>query len=545
MRNKQTLEPIDSDITSKEPRLIIQNAHALLATLVLGLLLTGCGNLSNAKGEKVDNPFSKFENNRPKRCLALSGGGIRSAAVTLGVLQELSDSLGEFDYVSSVSGGGYPIYGILHQLLDPEVNISVNELLDEDSDFISHIENNSDFVSFGKAASTLGFGGILGFIQLIIPGVLEDIAIVDIFTGKTGAENKVIESAFSSAYANDIHDTYSGSNKKLQNNSRSKDRFKLADIPLNIDGFPRPIFVASRNDGTNAISNRCAYSASDLFELSPEFIGSKESKYYTNWVSELALIDAVVASSAAPDTPRVLTIDQKVSGDCPVKKIDLEGKKPYQQAIIPGYLKALGFSFGVSFYLPSGKVFLSDGGFIENQAVLPLVNRQCEEIIALDASADYDLKMEGWYELAKLVGPEWEFIPPILKGNGWELPGHVFQTSLENKNSGKLISLTILKLGLVRNWNIYDPTITDYARENHQCGSWAQTGKPACNNKEGFEKNCAFPLEDTVDQSFTPKEFRAYRFLGKHLVEEMRGTVNKSAAYELNNIDCDSVDLGK
>lgn len=41
--------------------------------------------------------------------LALSGGGVRSAAVGLGVLQALNDSnlLGRIDYLSTVSGGGY------------------------------------------------------------------------------------------------------------------------------------------------------------------------------------------------------------------------------------------------------------------------------------------------------------------------------------------------------------------------------------------------------------------------------------------------------
>jgi hypothetical protein len=41
--------------------------------------------------------------------LCLSGGGVRSATVSLGVLQALADTglLKHFDYLSSVSGGGY------------------------------------------------------------------------------------------------------------------------------------------------------------------------------------------------------------------------------------------------------------------------------------------------------------------------------------------------------------------------------------------------------------------------------------------------------
>ena len=50
--------------------------------------------------------------------LALSGGGIRSATFALGVLQRLAgaDLLKYFDYLSTVSGGGY-IGGALTWLL--------------------------------------------------------------------------------------------------------------------------------------------------------------------------------------------------------------------------------------------------------------------------------------------------------------------------------------------------------------------------------------------------------------------------------------------
>ena len=45
----------------------------------------------------------------PRAGLALSGGGIRSATISLGVLQALArrGRLESFDYLSTVSGGGY------------------------------------------------------------------------------------------------------------------------------------------------------------------------------------------------------------------------------------------------------------------------------------------------------------------------------------------------------------------------------------------------------------------------------------------------------
>ena len=46
---------------------------------------------------------------RPRRALCISGGGIRSATFSLGVIQGLAERglLRQFDYLSTVSGGGY------------------------------------------------------------------------------------------------------------------------------------------------------------------------------------------------------------------------------------------------------------------------------------------------------------------------------------------------------------------------------------------------------------------------------------------------------
>src|SRR5262245_54977863 len=51
------------------------------------------------------------DNTEPERYvgLALSGGGVRSASFAIGVLQALHNEgrLGQIDYLSTVSGGGY------------------------------------------------------------------------------------------------------------------------------------------------------------------------------------------------------------------------------------------------------------------------------------------------------------------------------------------------------------------------------------------------------------------------------------------------------
>ena len=64
-------------------------------------------------GDPDDNPY-KWASENQVQGICLSGGGIRSATFNLGVLQGLArlDLLKNFDYLSSVSGGGY-----IHQFL--------------------------------------------------------------------------------------------------------------------------------------------------------------------------------------------------------------------------------------------------------------------------------------------------------------------------------------------------------------------------------------------------------------------------------------------
>lgn len=65
--------------------------------------------IKRIRRNKKERPYDKVLPDRPLIGLALSGGGIRSAAFNLGVLQVFAneDRLHRFDYLSTVSGGGY------------------------------------------------------------------------------------------------------------------------------------------------------------------------------------------------------------------------------------------------------------------------------------------------------------------------------------------------------------------------------------------------------------------------------------------------------
>jgi predicted acylesterase/phospholipase RssA len=94
--------------------------------------------LSGAAGAgldpKVDRKPDDLETHAQRACglklaaLCLSGGGIRSAAFCLGVLQALAEKcmLRRFDYLSTVSGGGF-IGGWLQMLIRDLAGVSSAE----------------------------------------------------------------------------------------------------------------------------------------------------------------------------------------------------------------------------------------------------------------------------------------------------------------------------------------------------------------------------------------------------------------------------------
>jgi patatin-like phospholipase len=96
--------------------------------------------------------------------LALSGGGIRSATFCLGVVQTLAARklLPQFDYLSTVSGGGYLGAFMSNQFPPPQKpEESAFNGSSIDSVQVRHLRNNSKYLLPATAMSRLALAGIL------------------------------------------------------------------------------------------------------------------------------------------------------------------------------------------------------------------------------------------------------------------------------------------------------------------------------------------------------------------------------------------------
>src|SRR6266852_3956499 len=146
----------------------------------------------NARREALDRPTLPVESGSEHAGkvidavgLSLSGGGVRSAAVCLGVLQALNhhDVLRNVDYLSTVSGGGYIgssltatmtksggefVFG--NKIKDPAGTLLAEEI--SDTDAVGHIRNYSNYLI------PSGVGDLVTGLAIVVRGLVANLGLV-------------------------------------------------------------------------------------------------------------------------------------------------------------------------------------------------------------------------------------------------------------------------------------------------------------------------------------------------------------------------------
>ena len=460
-----------------------------LAALVAihAIFLSSCSTVPQLENPQPISEIPIWDGETPAFCIALSGGGIRSGATSLGVLQALQERnmLSNANIISTVSGGGYPVYGLV-AAKEQNRSATLDELLSDGGKHISTSEETVFIDTFDGAYSA-------------VMGALRSIGMY--FSRVFGETPDLVESAsVAFPYASEIHDTFVGYSAPV---GRGISLIQSAD-PIEGLGLPYWIIQTSASDGIRPPSNTHKYDTKDVFELSRDWIGSDSTGYMRSFIPRLTLMDSMVASAAAIDTPR--TSDNSFS--------------------IPDWAKKLGFGLGAGLRLQDGRgVFLSDGGFIDNQAVIPLLRRNCRTILALDASHDPAASMKGWEAVGKyLESTGWNVTKPkFVNHNGgdslsisaWNLPSHLYEMHGTNSN-GMETTIVVMKLGISPSeLDLYPPVVREFWQE--QLAAWQD--EPRCEGEQ-LHRRCTFPQQATATQNFSPKEFRAYRCLGHHLVQD-------------------------
>jgi predicted acylesterase/phospholipase RssA len=127
--------------------------------------------------------------------LSLSGGGIRSATFCLGVVQVLSEKklMKDFDYLSTVSGGGYIGSFITSTLSQKEGYEAISKPYGPDTDPIRHIRQNAKYLSAAnlKQRWMMVTGALAGLIlNLSAPiGIIAAIALISNYASMLNIPN--------------------------------------------------------------------------------------------------------------------------------------------------------------------------------------------------------------------------------------------------------------------------------------------------------------------------------------------------------------------
>lgn len=341
--------------------------------------LSDCGGLTVGQAAEVNElstcPFRKEEkpyytnttsnwpDGLPQLCLAMSGGGLRSAATNIGVLQGLDDLglLPKIDIMSSVSGGSYANYWFHANQIEAKSRAGKkpHELLMEGGEEQDALEKR-DFVS-KLSGDFWFFGGSDLLFELGIRPI--DLALPS-------------PSMFNFDYKKFIDSKFRTGN--LESWAMSP---KWRDLLRT-----RPFFIINATATKARCPSPCELNAFDnAFELTPLRWGSWGMGFSWNDADDelMGPLDATAASGAVLDIPGLCCSYFKWAG--------LQLRVPVYPFYSGGRWGGVLHNYWARMEQEAGKhpteVFLSDGGGIDNTGMTPLVARLCRRIIAVDASS--------------------------------------------------------------------------------------------------------------------------------------------------------------
>ncbi len=317
------------------------------------------------------------------------------------------------------------------------------------------------------------------------------------------------------------------------------DTMKISDLKQPY--APYHLINAALNIEGSDFANRRGRNA-DFFLFSPLYIGSEATHYaHTDKVEKATSLDlpTAVAISGAAFSPnagassiRVLTPTLALLNVrtgywlANPRFIASKHERPRHWFWSHFYLPA---ELTGSLYEDSSRVFISDGGHIENLGIYELLRRRCRVIVVADAEADPSMRFPSFIALQRYaridlgvrINMPWDKVrqttvgwmgfegateaPPDKKegadeppaANQAKTPSHGPHTAIGtiDYDGGHQGWLVYIKASLTGDENDY---VRDYARRYDR-----------------------FPHESTGDQFFSEEQFEVYRALGFHITSRL------------------------
>jgi hypothetical protein len=376
----------------RKSRVQILRVILLVAVLVSTTACASFGTLDFAYSARSTQPSGSEPTyasgyDHPQRCLALSGGGVRSAAYGIGVMKALSEHglMDNLDLVSSVSGGGYAAAWYFQQL----------PAFDGDSRLLFTSQNIDKVIDRGSRGVRVFSWFMNGTLVAAAVPLAIGLSIYDNLT--LGLLNPPGHANLSGVYQIALLLPYGSTGSEYRSTE------KLGRY-LRSHKLPEFIFNMTIQDRE---SERLS-AHGEIYEVTTWGVGSEYNGFITykealkdvfledlgNWnFNEITAI-----SGAASSKPLQGCSTHSVFDACPWEKA---------WAYVRMYTGlTLGYTvWGLKERQVDDKVyyFLSDGGHSENLGAYSLIRRQCKNIIVIDAEEDHRYVFEGYITLRSLV----------------------------------------------------------------------------------------------------------------------------------------------
>lgn len=495
----------------------------------------------------------------PRVCLSFSGGGIRSAAYSIGVMKGLHALAGkdgapffhQIDIMSGASGGAYALTWYYVNQLEPNP-INRDDLFAIPAQ--QYLRDNADFIApFTVGVAAAGDAALIP-LNLFANGVF------GWHWNTSFLATTVYELAIQKTFHGSRDTTFPELNTLIKNKRLpffvigttariDDDRFHHAALLSKSIFEFTPLGFGSDGLGHSRPTDQFPRSVSEVVEISGAAWDASQSLSRTS--------QKVVGSALNQDTGRFLSNSQP--------NRSWLNKLGYWASPFPFYF----FNRAYTMDLYGEHLYLSDGGHSENLAAFPLVRRVCENIILVDAEYDPNYTFEGYFKLKEALARELSVSTrlerqlgyPNLKGSIDEIDSAVEkQRTLENVGKSDWIA-PITKEYFARRQPVMSGTISTIpltlpsgvirkdlnltyiklALDEEEFRDVTGSAKEALMTKYGKEvvtyvdsvlandcelrprvfawfKDCAFPHYPTTSQNYAESQFAAYVKLGECIV---------------------------
>lgn len=412
--------------------------------------------------------------------LALSGGGIRSATFSLGVLTALASRFDVFgvDYISTVSGGGY-----LGGLIDSAFE---RGLFNEDSPARGPLGSES---GYGEAVVAWLRGNSANMSLTPLPGAAEQTPAHDAGVARIYRERLlstwIVERDEEEKKGFPAQVLDSGEDIALQDLEKPSP-LHLWNLALNATNLDRRMQIALRGRGADLYTVSRAGTESRL-------LGYSELGEHWRLSTAMALSGAAIAATTSETQGGLGAQTFGNAADLGAHVDDLNGK--LKQGTWWERTKLL---FGQS-DASHESAYLSDGGHVENTGVYSLLRRRCAFILAIDGEHDSKMTFAGLVELQHLARVELRT----------KLDIDTSELELVDGYSGS--HFTIIQVHYPK---------TEHAPAQRGVIVYVKlslTGDEPRYLRAFREQEPDFPHHTTMKQSYDDKFFEAYLALGEHV----------------------------